>query len=275
MSILFSLPMNNDRVIQAEYYPSRSEAKGTLLLCHGFKGFKDWSFFPYAGDQLSEWLDVILFNFTHNGIGDSPQQFTELERFAKNTYSRELEDLDFLVKAVRSGELPEECRVRKQPVFLFGHSRGAGVALIYAFDHSEAIAGVVSWNGITHPDIFDSDVKEQMLLTGRGFVANARTGQQMPLDKQIWDDIEANARRFDIVSRARDAEVPVVLIQGEEDLERLREGSSRLISVRPDIPWHLVKGGNHTFQAVHPFQGPTPALNEALQLTRQWLSERV
>ncbi len=273
----FELKGNEDRIIRGDVFRSKQPSKGILLIAHGYKGFKDWGMFPHAAEVLSEWLDVILFNFSMNGVGESLLDFTELEKFAHNTYSRELEDLDQVVRAVKSGTFDKLGIRSDAPLMLLGHSRGGGVSLIYAFDYPESVNGVISWNGITHVDLFSEQQKREMREKGRSAVLNGRTNQQMPLDKEILDDMELNAKRFNIIERARSAAGPIVLIQGTEDSERLRKGSEALVAINPQIQWLQVPGGNHTFGAVHPFRGETSALREALALTKNvilnWLGE--
>ncbi|WP_058301795.1 alpha/beta hydrolase family protein [Gorillibacterium timonense] len=273
MGVPFEYKLTPNRILRGTVYPSRRETKGILVVCHGYKGFKDWGFFPYIGQKLSERYHVITFNFTHNGIGEDLLEFTELEKFAGNTYSREQEDLSVLIGAIRRGETPLG-DTGGLSVYLLGHSRGAGDCLIYALDHPDEIAGVVSWNGVTNVDLFSDKEKAEMKERGRTYILNGRTKQQMPLNREILDDLEANAERFNILGRISELQPPAVLIQGKDDGERLRKGSAALTQLRPDIPWLQVPGGNHTFGAVHPFQGTTAALEEAIRLTLGWLKEQ-
>lgn len=273
MPIPFTIEINPERFIRGDFFPAHKESRGTVIVCHGFKGFKDWGFFPYVAQQLSDQFNVITFNFSHNGIGEDLTLFTELEKFAKNTYSRELEDLDILIRHIKTKSLPVQDQAQNlgEPLFLLGHSRGGGVSLIYAFDHPDVISGVISWNGITNVDLFSEEQKEEMRSKGRSYVANARTGQQLPLDKEILDDIEANKDRYNIIERARTATVPIVLIQGTEDHQRLLLGSEKLTVANPNIGWIKIEGGNHTFNAVHPFAGATKQLTEAIHQTEKAL----
>ncbi|MEO3947492.1 alpha/beta fold hydrolase [Gorillibacterium sp. CAU 1737] len=273
MSIAFELELAPDRILRGTAFPSQHESQGVVIVCHGYKGFKDWGFFPYLGEQLATSFDVITFNFTHNGVGEDPFTFTELDKFACNTYTRELEDLEFLVNAVRQGRTPLGLRV-EEDVYLLGHSRGAGDSLLYALEHPGEVAGVISWNGITNVDLYSDQEKADMREHGRAYVLNGRTKQHMPLDRVLLEDLEANAGRFDILGRIQGIQPPVVLIQGTEDSARLRKGSAALTELRPDIPWLKVSGGNHTFGAVHPFQGITEPLEEAIRLTQQWLTSQ-
>lgn len=276
MPIPFTIEMEKDRVVRGDFFPARKQPKGTVVVSHGFKGFKDWGFFPYIGEQLSEELDVITYNFSHNGVGETLTEFTELDKFGRNTYSKEQEDLHTLVEQITSGAIPGLPRqLVPQPLFLLGHSKGGGTSLIYAFDHPGRIAGVISWNGIANVDLFSEKDKEIMRTEGRAYTINGRTKQQMPLDKVILEDMEQNQERFDIVDRVKDSKIPIVLIQGSDDAPWLIQGSKRLVEKRPDIMWHLVPEGNHTFGAVHPFRGETGPLKETVRLSLQWIYERI
>lgn len=255
-----------DAVIRASWFPAKNTAKSLLVIAHGYKGFKDWGMFPYIAEALSIDNHVVTFNFSHNGIGEDLTNFTELEKFARNTYSREQEDLDVLLTNLRARD-----EFRELPLFLLGHSRGAGSCFIYALDHLDEVSGVISWNGVTDLDLFTLPQKEEMRTKGRSYVQNARTGQQLPLDLVILEDLEQNRQRFAIVDRLKDSQLPAVLIQGTDDSKRLREGSALLTSVRPDIEWVQIQGGNHTFNTVHPFQGSSLPLDQAITETRRFI----
>lgn len=278
MPVSFRIEVTRDRIIRGDFFPSQKEAQGTLIMVHGFKGFKDWGFFPYAAQQLTEFMDVVTFNFSHNGVGEDLQEFTELEKFAVNTYSLEQEDLGFVVRAVREGTLPFERDVgSRQPdarrLYLLGFSKGGGGSLIYGFDHPDHVNGVISWNGITDVDLFSPEVKAEMRATGRSSVQNTRTKQSMPLDVCILDDIEQNRERFDIIGRSRNATFPIALIQGTEDSRKSQEGSAAMAAGNPLVRWVRIPGGNHPFGATHPFRGQTEPLRQAIEQTKTFLKD--
>lgn len=274
MPVPFQLEVEPQRLIRGDLFHAQTESRGTLIICHGFKGFKDWGMFPYVAEQLSPALDVITFNFSHNGVGESLTEFTELDKFAKNTFSRELEDLEFLLRTIRAGEWLPGHTVAEKPLFLLGHSRGGGISLIYALDHPEHVTGVISWNGSVHlAGMFGEETLKEMRSKGRAFIRNARTNQDMPLDVEILDDLERHKERFNIVARIKDAQVPITLIQGTEDLPALRDGSAELVKENPAIRWVNIEGGNHTFNTVHPFQGETKPLRAAIQETMRFIKD--
>lgn len=237
MSRNFELPAGEDAVLRCSHFPAQGEARSVVVIAHGYKGFKDWGMFPYAAQALSDEHEVISFNFSHAGIGEDLQNFTELDKFARNTYQREIKDMEILLSY-----LSQHHRFGSLPLFLLGHSRGGGDSLLYALDHPAEITGVISWNGITNLDLFTEQQKLEMRQKGRTHVLNGRTGQQMPLDAIIIEDLEQQAERYDIVVRMKQASFPVVLIQGSEDAEHLRRGSEQLVRLRPDIQWVQIPG---------------------------------
>jgi pimeloyl-ACP methyl ester carboxylesterase len=262
----FELCIATDRVVRGDFYEAASQpARGTLIICHGYKGFKDWGMFPHAAQALAEEVDVISINFSHNGVGTDLLEFTELEKFARETYSKDLEDLHAVVNHIRN----REGSAARKPILLLGHSRGAAVCLIYALDHPEHIAGVISWNGIANVDLFTEENKAQMRAAGRTYTMNGRTKQNMPLDLEILEDMEHNRERFDIVGRISTANFPIALIQGTEDGERGIRGSQSLVEQNAAIAWIRIPEGNHTFGSVHPYQGETKPLKEAILATKR------
>ncbi|WP_379158590.1 alpha/beta hydrolase family protein [Paenibacillus sp. sgz5001063] len=263
----FELPAGEDAVLRCSHFQAQGTARSLIVIAHGYKGFKDWGMFPYAAKALCDEHEVVTFNFSHAGIGEDLQTFTELEKFARNTGQREIRDLEILLSY-----LSQHHKFGGLPVFLLGHSLGGGICLLYALEHPEAITGVLSWNGVTNLDLLTEDQKHEMRAKGRTYVLNGRTGQQMPLDAVILDDLEQQAERYNILERMKQSSFPVILIQGSEDGERLRRGSEQLTRIRPDIEWFQIPGGNHTLGTVHPFAGTTPGLEQAIAASKAFIS---
>ncbi|HEX9709632.1 MAG TPA: alpha/beta hydrolase, partial [Candidatus Thermoplasmatota archaeon] len=75
-------------VLIAEGPPPRS----AVVVVHGFKGFKDWGFFPHVARRLAAaGHAAVVFNFSGAGVGRDTEHFADLDGFARNTLSRELD----------------------------------------------------------------------------------------------------------------------------------------------------------------------------------------
>ncbi len=101
-----------------------------LIFVHGFKGFKDWGFGPYLAKYFSEkGYFVITFNFSHNGIGEGNTEFTELDKFAENTFSLEIEELNEIIDAYFCSFFGG---ISGKGIGITGHSRGGAISLLTA-----------------------------------------------------------------------------------------------------------------------------------------------
>lgn len=263
-----------DRVIRGEVTISDlAKPLPVLIVCHGFKGFKNWGFFPTLAGKLAEaGFAVITFNFSMNGVGKDLEHFTELDKFAHLTFSREQEDISFLLYQLKKGNLPFAEAMDGSRLGIMGHSRGGGNSLIFALDHSE-IQAVAIWNSISRVDFFDETLLAELKEKGVAHIYNARTGQQMPIDREVWEDIEENKERYNILGRLPELHCPLLIIQGDQDIPGFYEGAQRMAEAAPQATLHVIPDANHTMGAVHPFAGMTPHLEEAIRETANFFKQ--
>jgi pimeloyl-ACP methyl ester carboxylesterase len=244
--------------------PEGPPPRSAVVVVHGFKGFKDWGFFPYLCRRLAAaGHAVVSFNFSGSGIGSDPERFTELEAFAANTFTRELEELAWIVDWVMTGDLMSR---RPRALALVGHSRGGGDVVLHAAD-DDRVGALATWSAVSSFDRWSEATRAEWRENERIYVLNARTGQQMPLDVGLLEDVEAHRERLDVGAAAARVQAPWLILHGEKDLTVGLEEARALARRARRGRLTVVEGAGHTYEVGHPFAQPSPALDQAVDLT--------
>ncbi len=242
-----------------------------VLVCHGFKGFKDWGFFPYVSEQLVRGgTAVVTFNFSHNGVGDDPTEFTRLDLFERNTYAAELSDFE-TVKTWLRQESEFAPALGQAPLGVVGHSRGGLVAMV-ASAEDPSIVALATWAGVGHALRYTDRQLAQWEAEGTLEFTNARTGQRMALGFDLVRDSREQSERYDLFRAAQRMEAAHLIVHGTADMAVPVDEAKVLQADRkpPRCRVELIERATHTFGAVHPFEGTTPHLEQLLDVTNAW-----
>jgi alpha-beta hydrolase superfamily lysophospholipase len=202
---------------------------------------------------------VCRFNMSRSGIGENPETFDRLDLFRDDTYSAQLADLRTVVRYCRS--------MTRLPIFLLGHSRGGGIALLGARDVGDNLQGVITWSAISHCDNWDDATKAAWRREGHLDVVNARTKQVMPMSTRMLDDFEANRERLDILAATAALDVPLLVLHGGHDESVPVEQSAEIAARSRDASRIVIATATHTFNAIHPLVNVPPQLALASDVT--------
>ena len=229
-----------------------------VVFCHGFKGFKDWGPFPEWGRRLAQagFVSVHL-NFSHNGVHrDAPMEFTELDKFADNTFTRELDDLQAVLDAIDEGR-PPEAPTDPSRIGLLGHSRGGGTVILQA-DRDDRVDALGTWSSVaTFVDRFSDEQIEDWKTQGYTEIRNSRTGQILRLNKGLYDDTIAHREELDVPGAASRINVPWLVVHARDDESVDVEAAETLAGATESAELFEAEGG-HTFGGAHPFDGAVP-----------------
>lgn len=230
--------------------------KGTVVVCHGFKGFAHFSFFPYVAEQLAgAGLRAITFDFSGSGVGDDRENFTNKEAFTHNTYLQELGDLEAVIGEARVNDWID------REYGLFGHSRGGGMAILHAASDSN-VRALVTWAAISSTNRWPPEAVADWRQRGYVDIANARTGDVIPLSIELLHEIEEfGATRLNIASAAARIAAPWLIVHGAADeTVNISEGE-RLSALSSSAELLVLDEVDHSFGGRHPLLEITPTLD--------------
>lgn len=256
-------PINGDLT-----YDENNTNTPLVIFVHGFKGFKDWGAHHLAARYfVQNGYRYLKFNLSHSGVTtEKPNDVSDLETFAANTFSKELVDIDIVINhAVKYLGVSD--------VFLIGHSRGGGLSILQAANNPN-VKGLVTWSSIADfSSLWKKDQEKEWRETGQIGVYNARTKEIMPLNVALLQDFEENKEKLDILAAAKRINIPWLIVQGDDDVNVPFDTAEKLANANPASRLVKIEGANHVYGAVHPYPGETlpPQLFEVCEKSLRFL----
>ena len=237
------------------------EPRPAVVICHGFKGFKDWGFFPKLAERLAvAGFRAISFNFSGSGVGEG-EEFDELDRWARQRPSADLVDIGTVVDFAASGGAGR--------IGLVGHSRGGGLAVLHAA-RDPRVGALATWAAVDHFLRWPADDIARWRREGRIDVVNQRTGQVLTLLRDALDDADEHAAGLlNVPAAAARIRVPWLIAHGTGDRAVPAEIAQLLAKASGSSKTELLvlEGADHTFGIKHPWQGSTPEFDRLLERT--------
>jgi len=250
----------------------RASPRPAVVVLHGFKGFKDWGMFPPFAERLARaGVTAVTPNLSGSGVDDAGA-FSRPDRFSRNTFTAELDDLGRVVAALAAGELGGAAPTA---IGLVGHSRGGGIAVLETARNAR-IRALVTWAAISSVERWSPTEQQAWRAAGVKEIVNTRTGERLPLSTAVLDDIGRHATgTLDILGAAGRVAVPWLIVHGaaDESVSPLEADALRAASPRDSTALLVVEGAGHTFGAVHPWQGGTPELERVFDASLAHLAD--
>ena len=265
------------------YYPgdSKEDNLPVILFLHGFKGFKDWGAFPDACSALSKkGFAVLAMNFSLNGVGESMTEFDQLDLFARETLSQDLEDVGTVIEALKDKDITAEgCSLAIDKIGVLGHSRGGHTAVSASAEYPE-IKCLVTWSAVANYNArWSDDMINDWEEKGVTKIKNGRTGQIMPVKDVVYKDAIKNADRLMAVKRVRELDIPSLFVHSKGDegvpyseAENLYEHCNS-----EDKRLELIPDSGHTFNTAHPFEADTfpEPFAKVVDITGNWFQSHL
>ena len=242
------------------YYPAnrKEDDLPVILFLHGFKGFKDWGAFPEGCRELSKkGFAVLAMNFSLNGVGKSMTEFDQLDLFARETLSKDLEDVGTVIKALKEKVITGQgVSLDADTIGVLGHSRGGHTAVAASAEYPE-IKCLVTWSAVADYNArWSDDMISDWEERGVTEIKNGRTGQIMPVKEVVFNDAMENADRLMAVKRVRVLNIPALFVhaKGDEGVPYSEAVKLYEYCTAEDKKIELIPGSGHTFDTAHPFE---------------------
>ena len=231
--------------IHGTTHETQGDPKCNLIIAHGFKGYKDYGFFPWLANKAALAGAIThRFNFSHSGMlgGDGP--FGRPDLFEVATWNTSVDDLKTVIS---------HCSTPHLRTILLGHSRG-GVAILLAagrgaidVDHLIPLSAPSTCNPLSE------EMQLTMLKEGRIESASSRTDQRLCIGRVFLDEQLADPESHDLLTLVANIDVPISVIHGEDDETVLVSSGEAIAKVAKNATFESIHKGNHVFNTENPF----------------------
>lgn len=248
---------NKKPIVYDAFFNKTKTPKPLVIFCHGYKGFKDWGAWNIMAQEfMNANVFFVKFNFSHNGgTIDNPIDFPDLEAFAENNYTKELDDLNAILNYFLSENYSFKNEINTSNVALIGHSRGGGISII------KAAEDVRITKLITIASVCDFAKRtatvgnlEAWKKEGVKYVLNGRTKQQLPHNYQFYKNFKANETRLNIKLATTALTIPHLIIHAKEDSSVKYDEAILIYKWNPNSSLLTIKNSDHVFGSKHPWQ---------------------
>jgi uncharacterized protein len=256
-------------------YPENKTALPAVFILHGFKGFKDWGFIPYAAERIAvSGAITVTFNFSMNGIDGTSDFLDRPEDFAENTISRQLKDALQVLDYFKNTKLHKYGDKWNGSIYLIGHSLGGAISLLVS-KNIDYIDKIALWATISTIDRYSERQKKLWRKKGYMDFVNMKTNQALRLNLSYMEDFERNEKEFSITDAAAEYNNPLLIIHGGQDMTvPMKEAGileksylSNHDKSSKSLTKKIIENTGHTFGIIHPFESSNPSLDEAIKVT--------
>ena len=246
----WTIPGSDDQPIYGNTHWPNDDAIGVLICCHGFKGYKDYGFFPLLCQCAAKaGLIALRFNFSHSGMTNHIDRFERPDLFELDRWSLQVQDLQTVFDSAAPA----------LPHVLFGHSRGGVTSTLFAGTcRNNQLSGLITAAAPDNACKMDDLVRDQLRAEGRLLSPSSRTGQDLYVGLGWLEEIEQDPDAYDSLKAAATINCPMLILHGDED-DTISLESAELLhnAAQPHSDLVVIKGANHVFNAPNPLPSDT------------------
>ncbi len=266
----FHLKAHHDAVIYGDIRMPDEGKAPIILIIHGFRGSKDWGFFPYIAQEfVKNGAITITWNMSLNGYSQGASYIDKPDEFAKNTITQELSDTLTILHALQDTSTDLHSMIASRwngTLSMIGHSRGAGIAILSA-EQMPSIRSLSLWNPISRFGRFTDRQKNIWKETGIFQVDETEDGIPVMMNYSYIEDLELHGEKYSLLRSIQELECDILIVHAEQDMTVPLREAIKLQEYAKHASLNVIPSTGHIFGCTHPLIEATTALNTALQHT--------
>ena len=270
----FSISLGDGELHGDLHYAGHSSCP-ILLIIHGFRGSKNWGFFPTIAEELAQNGSIVIsWNMSLNGYSDNAQYIDQPENFARNTITQEMVDTQSIIDSILQDDRIISGDMRSHwngDIHVLGHSRGGGIGILISAKNP-SIKKLALWNTISRFGRFTERQKKLWSETGTFPIDETEDGKVIAMNYTYINDLEFHSDEYSPLRAITEVSADILIVHAEQDMTVPIREAHALQEKSHSAHMHSIPQAGHIFGCTHPFTEMTSSLRDAIDTTTAFFS---
>ena len=270
----FSISLG-DGVLHGDLHYAGHTSCPILLIIHGFRGSKNWGFFPTIAEEFAQNGSIVLtWNMSLNGYSKNSQYIDQPDNFARNTITQEMVDTQSIIDSILQDDRIISGDIRSHwngDIHVLGHSRGGGIGILISAKNP-SIKKLALWNTISRFGRFTERQKKLWSETGTFPIDETEDGKVIAMNYTYISDLEFHGDEYSPLRAITEVSADILIVHAEQDMTVPIREAHALQEKSHSAHMHSIPQAGHIFGCTHPFTEMTSSLRDAIDTTTAFFS---
>ena len=270
----FSISLG-DGVLHGDLHYAGHTSCPILLIIHGFRGSKNWGFFPTIAEEFAQNGSIVLtWNMSLNGYSKNSQYIDQPDNFARNTITQEMVDTQSIIDSILQDDRIISGDIRSHwngDIHVLGHSRGGGIGILISAKNP-SIKKLALWNTISRFGRFTERQKKLWSETGTFPIDETEDGKVIAMNYTYINDLEFHSDEYSPLRAITEVSADILIVHAEQDMTVPIREAYALQEKSHSAHMHSIPQAGHIFGCTHPFTEMTSSLRDAIDTTTAFFS---
>ena len=270
----FSISLG-DGVLHGDLHYAGQTSCPILLIIHGFRGSKNWGFFPTIAEEFAQNGSIVLtWNMSLNGYSKNSQYIDQPDNFARNTITQEMVDTQSIIDSILQDDRIISGDIRSHwngDIHVLGHSRGGGIGSLISAENP-SIKKLALWNTISRFGRFTERQKKLWSETGTFPIDETEDGKVIAMNYTYISDLEFHGDEYSPLRAITEVSADILIVHAEQDMTVPIREAHALQEKSHSAHMHSIPQAGHIFGCTHPFTEMTSSLRDAIDTTTAFFS---